>query len=41
MQHDPELRDVMTYASPTTGDRVGTSFMVPRTHDDLVRRRGR
>ena len=23
MQHDPKLRDEMTYTSPTTGDRVG------------------
>jgi len=39
MQQDPALRDVMTYVSPTTGDRVGTSFMVPRVPEDLVRRR--
>lgn len=39
MQHDPKLRDTLTYESPTTGDRVGTSFMVPKTHDDLVKRR--
>ena len=29
----------MTYKSPTTGDRVGLSFIIPRTQDDLVRRR--
>jgi 4-hydroxyphenylacetate 3-monooxygenase len=39
LQHAPEHRDVMTYQSPTTGDRVGTSFMVPRTAEDLVKRR--
>ncbi len=39
LQHDPELREVMTYASPTSGDRVGRSFMVPRTGEDLVARR--
>jgi 4-hydroxyphenylacetate 3-monooxygenase len=39
MQHDPELRDTLTYPSPTTGDQVGTSFMVPRSHDHLVKRR--
>jgi 4-hydroxyphenylacetate 3-monooxygenase len=39
LQHAPELVDTMTYKSPTTGDRVGTSFMVPRTHEDLVQRR--
>ncbi|HEY3364648.1 MAG TPA: 4-hydroxyphenylacetate 3-monooxygenase, oxygenase component [Symbiobacteriaceae bacterium] len=39
MQHDPALRDEMTYVSPTSGDRVGISFLTPRTHDDLARRR--
>src|SRR3712207_4885209 len=31
--------DVLTYESPTTRDRVGTSFLVPRTQEDLVKRR--
>jgi 4-hydroxyphenylacetate 3-monooxygenase len=39
MQHDPQLRDAMTYVSPTTGDRVGLSFIVPRTREELERRR--
>jgi 4-hydroxyphenylacetate 3-monooxygenase len=39
LQHDPDLRAVMTYPSPTSGEPVGTSFLVPRTHEDLVRRR--
>ncbi|MBV9195443.1 MAG: 4-hydroxyphenylacetate 3-monooxygenase, oxygenase component [Solirubrobacterales bacterium] len=39
MQHETELRDVLTYESPSSGDRVGMSFMVPRTIDDLLRRR--
>ncbi|MDP6768597.1 MAG: 4-hydroxyphenylacetate 3-monooxygenase, oxygenase component [Arenicellales bacterium] len=38
MQHDPALRDEMTYTSPTTGDPVGLSFITPRTHEDLQRR---
>jgi len=38
MQHDPTLRDAMTYMSPTTGDRVGLSFIIPRTIQDLERR---
>ncbi len=38
MQHDPALRDEMTYTSPTTGDPVGLSFITPRTHEDLLRR---
>jgi 4-hydroxyphenylacetate 3-monooxygenase len=40
MQHDPALRDEMTYVSPTTGDRVGLSFITPHTLEDLKRRRG-
>ncbi len=38
MQHDPALRETMTYLSPTTGDRVGMSFLQPQTTDDLRRR---
>nr|PZN59716.1 MAG: 4-hydroxyphenylacetate 3-monooxygenase, oxygenase component [Sphaerobacter thermophilus] len=39
MQHDPELREEMTYVSPTTGERVGMSFLQPRSREDLARRR--
>ena len=39
MQHDPELREEMTYASPTTGQPVGLSFLLPQTVHDLERRR--
>ena len=39
MQVDPRLRDEMTYISPTTGDHVGLSFIIPRTMDELERRR--
>ena len=39
LQHEPGLRDVMTYDSPTTGERVGMSFLQPRTAEDVVRRR--
>src|SRR5438093_870037 len=39
MQHDPSLRDQMTYVSPTTGDRVGLSFIIPRTRQELEQRR--
>src|SRR5918992_4045917 len=39
MQHDPELRDEMTYTSPTTADRVGLSFIMPHTLSDLEQRR--
>jgi 4-hydroxyphenylacetate 3-monooxygenase len=39
MQCAPELREMMTYRSPTTGDPVGLSFIIPRTREELVRRR--
>src|ERR1700747_1447343 len=39
MQCEPKLRDEMTYFSPTTGDRVGLSFIIPRTREDLEKRR--
>jgi len=38
LQHVPELRDVMTYESPTTGERVGMSFLEPTTNEDLEKR---
>jgi 4-hydroxyphenylacetate 3-monooxygenase len=38
MQHEPESRDVMTYVSPSSGVRVGMSFLVPRSVEDLRRR---
>ena len=37
MQHDPALREEMTYVSPSSGQRVGLSFLVPRSREDLVR----
>ncbi len=39
MQLDPAYRDVMTYPSPTTGEPVSTSFLVPRTREELVQKR--
>jgi len=39
MQSEPQLKEMMTYRSPTTGSPVGLSFIIPRTQDDLVRRR--
>ena len=38
MQHDLALRDEMTYVSPTTGDRIGASFITPRSVEDLEHR---
>ncbi|HEY3612283.1 MAG TPA: 4-hydroxyphenylacetate 3-monooxygenase, oxygenase component [Gaiellales bacterium] len=40
MQSDPALRDALTYDSPSSGERVGMSFLVPRTIGDLQRRSG-
>jgi 4-hydroxyphenylacetate 3-monooxygenase len=39
LQHEPGLHETMTYPSPTSGDPVSLSFLQPKTHDDLVRRR--
>ena len=38
LQHDPALRDEMTYVSPTSRERVGLSFVIPRTRQELERR---
>ncbi len=38
LQHDPKFKDEMTYPSPTTGDPVGLSFIMPRTAEDLAKR---
>src|SRR4029450_11853470 len=37
-QHDPKLRDEMTYVSPTSGERLGLSFVIPHTQAELQRR---
>lgn len=39
MQHDPALSERLTYESPSTGDRVGLSFIQPHSKEELVRRR--
>lgn len=38
-QCDPDLLDKMTFTSPTSGKRVGMSFIHPRSAEDLRRRR--
>ncbi len=38
MQHDPEYRDTLSYVLPTD-ERVGISFLIPRSYDDIVKRR--
>src|SRR5262245_43325909 len=39
MQHDAALTDRMTFLSPASGERVGLSFIEPRSVGDLIRRR--
>ncbi|HLZ69123.1 MAG TPA: 4-hydroxyphenylacetate 3-monooxygenase, oxygenase component [Dehalococcoidia bacterium] len=39
MQHDPALRDEMTYVERTSGERCGASFLIPHTQDELLHRR--
>ena len=39
MQHEPDLIDEMTFVSPATGDRVGLSYIEPRSIADLEARR--
>ncbi len=39
LQSDPAHRDMMTFSDPQTGDTQGLSFIIPRTQQDLVRRR--
>lgn len=39
MQHEAAHHEHLTYTSPTSGKPVGTSFLIPRTREDLVRRR--
>jgi 4-hydroxyphenylacetate 3-monooxygenase len=38
LQLRPDVIDTMTFTSPTSGDRVGMSFIVPETREDLERR---
>jgi 4-hydroxyphenylacetate 3-monooxygenase len=38
-QHNPETQDILTYKN-SAGERVSTAWMIPRTKEDLVTRRG-
>ncbi|QQG48814.1 MAG: 4-hydroxyphenylacetate 3-monooxygenase, oxygenase component [archaeon] len=40
MQVDEATREEMTYGSPTSGKRVGASFLQPKSVGDLAKRRG-
>ena len=37
--HDEHNRALMTYSSPTTGEPVNLSYLIPRSSEDLQRRR--
>jgi len=39
MQSEEKNRELMTYPSPSTGNRVGISFLQPKTKEDLEKRR--
>ena len=39
LQYDPHLKDDMTFTSPTSGERIGLSYLQPKTKEDLVKRR--
>ncbi len=39
LQHDPDAGPTLTYTPEDGSGPAGTSFMIPRSHDDLVKRR--
>lgn len=39
MQHDPRYAEALTYDSPSSGQKVSASFLIPRTKEDLAHRR--
>jgi len=39
LQHGDEYRDQMTFVSPETGNRVSLSWLIPRSPEDLRRKR--
>jgi len=39
LQHDPAHQDLLSMPSPTTGQRVSLSYLLPRSVDDLARQR--
>ena len=38
IQSDPDLSEVMTYNSPTSGDKVGITHIQPQSRDDVIAR---
>jgi 4-hydroxyphenylacetate 3-monooxygenase len=39
LQHAPQLHEQMTFKSPTSGEPVALSYIVPQSQEDLLRRR--
>ncbi|KIL42801.1 MFS transporter [Jeotgalibacillus alimentarius] len=39
LQHQPELQEIMTFVSTESGNRIGVSFLEPKTKEDLEKRR--
>ncbi|WP_409289122.1 4-hydroxyphenylacetate 3-monooxygenase, oxygenase component [Peribacillus sp. SCS-37] len=39
LQLEDSKKDFMTFTSPLTGERVGTSYLIPRSKEDLEKRR--
>ncbi|MFB1081597.1 4-hydroxyphenylacetate 3-monooxygenase, oxygenase component [Jeotgalibacillus sp. JSM ZJ347] len=39
LQHQVALKEIMTFVSATSGNRAGTSFLEPKTKEDLEKRR--
>ncbi|MCU9614890.1 4-hydroxyphenylacetate 3-monooxygenase, oxygenase component [Caldibacillus lycopersici] len=39
MQHDPALKNMMTFQATETGEPIGLSYLQPKTKEDLFKRR--
>jgi len=39
LQHQPNLRERMTFRSPSSGDDAALAYLIPRSYEDLIRRR--
>src|SRR4051794_11791348 len=39
LQHDPSLKTILTHTVPETGECSGTSYMIPCSYEDIVKRR--
>ncbi len=39
LQHRPDVQDEMTFVSPVSGERVGISYLQPKTKEELLQRR--